>query len=223
VVICHGLGANRSMFLNYVKVGNALKANVLMFDFRAHGDSDGHTTTMGYFEKLDVLAAVDYLRAQRAPEAREIIGLGISMGSAALVRAAAELDRPLDGIIVDSGFASVLELTDSILVTFPAPVRPLLTLPGVPLASLHAGCWLPDVRPVDCIGKIRAPILIVHSRHDPLIPCEHGVRLYEAASWPKALLLADTQGHGSVLFGAEQEYLRAATELLKGHADTAID
>jgi uncharacterized protein len=215
VVICHGLGANRSMFLGHVQVGDALEANVLMFDFRGHGDSDGHTSTLGHQEKLDVLAAVAYLRTQRPGQAREVVGLGISMGSAALVRAAADLDKPLDALILDSGFASALELTDSILTSFPAPVRPPLVLLGVPLASLHAGCWLPDVRPVDRIGSVRAPVLIVHSRLDPLIPCEHSIRLYEHAVQPKVLLLTDTGGHGSVLAGATEEYVRAATELLK--------
>src|SRR5262249_30267548 len=57
LIICHGLGANRSNFLPYVQVGDALGANVLIFDFRGHGDSDGHTVTIGYKEKLDVLAA----------------------------------------------------------------------------------------------------------------------------------------------------------------------
>jgi pimeloyl-ACP methyl ester carboxylesterase len=215
VVICHGLGANRSMFLGHVQVGDALEANVLMFDFRGHGDSDGHTCTLGHQEKLDVLAAVDYLRTQKPGQAREIIGLGISMGSAALVRAAADLEKPLDALILDSGFASALELTDSILTNFPAPVRPPLVLLGVPLASLHAGCRLPDVRPIDRIGSVRAPVLIVHSRHDPLIPCEHSIRLYEQAAQPKVLLLTDTAGHGSVLAGATDEYVRAATDLLK--------
>jgi len=104
------------------------------------------------------------------------------MGSAALLRAAAELERPLDAVIVDSGFASALDLTDSILAAFPAPLRPCLTLPGVPLASLHAGCWLPEVRPEDRIGLIRAPVLIVHSRRDALIPFAHGLRLHERAA-----------------------------------------
>jgi pimeloyl-ACP methyl ester carboxylesterase len=215
VLICHGLGANRSMFLGYVKAANALEANVLMFDFRGHGDSDGHTTTLGHREKLDVLAAISYLRGQRAGQAREVIGLGISMGSAALLRAAADLDQPLHALIIDSGFASAVELTDSILAAFPAPTRPPLTLVGVPLASLHAGCWLPDVRPVDCIGAVRAPVLVVHSRQDPLIPVHHGERLFQSAATPKTLLLTDTQGHGSPLSGAEAAYLQAATDLLK--------
>jgi alpha/beta superfamily hydrolase len=52
---------------------DALAANVLLFDFRSHGDSDGHTISLGRHERLDVLAAVHYLRAQRAEQARTVM------------------------------------------------------------------------------------------------------------------------------------------------------
>ena len=58
----------------------------------------------------------------------------------------------------------------------------------MPLASLHAGCWLPDVRPEERIGQVRAPVLVVHSRRDPLIPAEHGVRLHGRAGGTRARL-----------------------------------
>ena len=76
---------------------NALAANVLLFDFRGHGDSDGHTISLGRHERLDVLAAVHYLRAQRAEQARTVMGLGISMGASALTHAAAEIEPPRIG------------------------------------------------------------------------------------------------------------------------------
>ncbi|MFO0966723.1 MAG: alpha/beta fold hydrolase [Gemmataceae bacterium] len=215
VVICHGLGANRSMFLPCVLVADALDANALLFDFRGHGDSDGHTCSLGHAERLDVLAAVDYLRTERPEQARSLIGYGISMGSAALLRAAAELERPFDAVIVDSGFAAATDLTDSILVFFPAPLRPCLTGLGVPLASLHAGCWLPDCRPEDCMSRLRAPVLIAHGRGDPLIPSDHARRLYEHAREPKGLLLVDTKDHAAVLATGEEQYLHAVKAICK--------
>ena len=77
--------------------GNALADNAVMFDFRGHGDSDGHTISLGRHERLDVLAAVHYLRAQRAEQARPVMGLGISMGASAPTHAAAEIEPPQIG------------------------------------------------------------------------------------------------------------------------------
>jgi alpha-beta hydrolase superfamily lysophospholipase len=211
LLICHGLGANRSLFLPYLKVGNALGSNVLMFDFRGHGESDGHTISLGSKEKLDVLAALAYLRHDRPEQAEEVIGLGISMGAAALVGAAADVQPPFDAIILDSGFASAVELTDKLLTIIPDVFRPYLTGMGIPLACLETGCWLPEIRPEDEVARLRAPVLIIHAEEDPLIPVDHAVRLYDHAIETKTLWVAHTQGHGSALFQAEENYLDTIT------------
>jgi fermentation-respiration switch protein FrsA (DUF1100 family) len=212
LIICHGLGANRSNFLPYVQVGEALEANVLMFDFRGHGDSDGHTVTVGYWEKLDVLAAVKYLRVERPDQARKVFALGISMGSAALIRAAAEVDPPFDGIIVDSSFPSAQELTNRVLEQYPSAIRSFIAGPGVPLACLHAGCWLPDVRPIDDVSRVRAPLLMIHDQDDRLMILENAQRLFNQALEPKKLWVTRIAGHGSSFLGAKRDYLQTVSE-----------
>jgi fermentation-respiration switch protein FrsA (DUF1100 family) len=215
LIICHGLGANRSNFLPYVEIGDVLEANVLLFDFRGHGDSDGHTVTIGYQEKLDVLAAVQYLRHERPTQANSIFALGISMGSAALIRAAAEVEPPFDGIILDSSFPSAGELTDHVLAKYPAAVRPLIAGPGVPLANLHAGCRLTDVRPIEDIARIRAPLLMVHDQGDELMALENAECLFDRALEPKRLWVTHFGSHGISFFGAKKEYLRTVKEFFK--------
>jgi alpha-beta hydrolase superfamily lysophospholipase len=212
LLICHGLGINRSHVLSYVAAADALGAHVFLFDFRGHGESDGHTVSIGYREKLDVRAAVRYLRQQRPAEAGTIIGLGLSMGSAALIRAAAELDEPLSGLILDSGFAGVAELTDNVLAIFPAPLRPLIAAPGLLLASLHAGCDLSAVRPVEQIGHVHAPVLFIHAREDRLIPVEHAARLFAAAIEPKSVWIAETGDHCSA-WNARDDYILRLDQL----------
>ena len=212
LIVCHGLGANRSNFLPYVQVGDALEANVLIFDFRGHGDSDGHTVTVGYWEKLDVLAAVKYLREKKPDRARQVFAIGISMGSAALIRAAAEVDSPLDGIILDSSFPSAQELTDNVLAQYPSAIRPFIAGPGVPLACLHAGCWLTEVRPIDDIARIRAPVLMIHDQGDRLMILENAQRLFNQALEPKKLWITRVGGHGGSFLGAKKDYLQTVRE-----------
>jgi alpha-beta hydrolase superfamily lysophospholipase len=206
LIICHGLGANRSNFLPYCEVGDVLGANVLMFDFRGHGDSDGHTVSFGHRERFDVLAALQYLREKRPDQAREVYGLGISMGSSALLQAAAEASPPFDGVIVDSAFASATELTDNILADFPAALRPYMATCGVPIASLHAGCWLPDVKPIESAAHIVSPILFIHAKDDTLIPVSHTERLLQAVRGPKDAFFTERGGHSSSL-RSKKEYL----------------
>jgi fermentation-respiration switch protein FrsA (DUF1100 family) len=221
LIICHGLGANRSNFLPFVVVGDALEANVLIFDFRGHGDSGGHTVTIGYWEKLDVLAAVKYLREERPTQAREVFAIGISMGSAALIRAAAAVNPPLNGIIVDSSFPSAQELTNRVLSQYPSAVRPFIAGPGVPLACLHAGCWLPDVRPIDDIAGIRAPLLMIHDQGDELMILENAQRLFNQAAEPKKIWVTRIGSHGSSFFGAQEDYLRTVRDFFKSRPSAA--
>ena len=207
LLICHGMGANRSAFLSHLPVGDALHANVLMFDFRGHGDSEGHTISFGDREQLDVLAAIRFLRTQKSEQSRQLIALGVSMGAASLTGAAARVEPPLDAVVLDSGFAAAGELADSYLGWLPHCLRPILMVPGMPLLSLDAGCRLDDVRPIESIGRLRAPVLVIHSRDDRLVPVEHAERLYAAASAPKVLWIVDAGGHGGAIRSGD-EYVR---------------
>jgi fermentation-respiration switch protein FrsA (DUF1100 family) len=76
------------------------------------------------------------------------------------------------------------------------------------------GCWLPDIRPVDQIHKLRSPLLIIHAEGDELIPADHARRLYERAMEPKALWISNTGGHTSSL-GARSQYLQAIREFVE--------
>src|SRR5258706_14921810 len=65
--------------------------NVLMFDFRAHGRSEGEVVSMGMYEKEDLLGALDFLMEHYGVEKDG--GLGFSMGAAVALVAAAHADR----------------------------------------------------------------------------------------------------------------------------------
>jgi fermentation-respiration switch protein FrsA (DUF1100 family) len=208
LLICHGIGANRSNFLSFLMVADELQANALIFDFRGHGDSDGHTVTFGHREKLEVLAAVNYLRTERPEQCRELLSIGISLGSSALIRAAVEVEPPFDGLIIDSGFTSAVEMTDGVLRIFPPVVRPWLVTPGIPLASLEAGCRLTEVRSIDQIQDIRCPVLFIHARGDEMIPVSHGQRLFERAIEPKRIWISKAEGHSGSLSEDTHVYLQ---------------
>lgn len=206
LVICHGVAANRSIFLPFVAVGDWLDANVLMFDLRGHGDSGGHTVTMGYREKDDVLAAVAWARRERPDQARQVIGMGISLGAASLAEATARAEPPLDAVILDTCFTSTREMTHSAVGAFPRGMHPWLLTLGLPLADWHAGCAMMDVCPEASIAQLRSPVLFLHSKGDPIIPSEHSLRLYEKACEPKRLVVFELPGHCDAFFAQHERY-----------------
>ena len=68
IVYCHGLNRTRTEMLPMAAFGHELGYDGLLFDLRHQGASGGELTTLGYKERLDVMAAVRYaLYQQGAP------------------------------------------------------------------------------------------------------------------------------------------------------------
>jgi len=92
VVFCHGHAGSMDPDVQYAPWFHQAGLNVLMFDFRGHGRSDGERVSMGALERQDLLGAMDYL-AGRGIERAGV--LGFSMGGVVAI-----LTAPLDERIV---------------------------------------------------------------------------------------------------------------------------
>lgn len=196
-VLCHGLGANKSNQLALARELPSNGYNVLAFDFRAHGESGGQLSSFGDLERRDVLGAVRWARATHPAETRHLVGLGVSMGAAALLSAAADdgpEGRAIDAVAVYSTYDAFAGLADYVTGNFPVPGVGWLTRHvGVPLASLHAGTDLAGFSPAAGLERLAPrPLLVIHGRGDKIIPFDTGARLFEAASQPKLRLWVGT-------------------------------
>jgi len=184
VVICHGLGANKHNFLDFVHVFCRRGYSSLIFDFRGHGDSDGHTSTFGLLETADVRAAVDWLKRERPDRAVHVYGLGSSMGAMALVRAAVR-DQRIEAVVLDSCFESGPALLHHHLGRIPV-VGGLFADLLLASACLHLGASIWDLDATDAIGRLSPrPVLLVHGKGDFVMPPQNLDVLYRAAGEPK--------------------------------------
>ena len=77
IILCHGIGGNSAAFLGYLPTLEKLETNVFYFDFRGHGASGGHTVSMGGREKLDVLAAAQFVRERWPDQSRHWYQYGL--------------------------------------------------------------------------------------------------------------------------------------------------
>ncbi len=113
ILVAHGYGDKRAEDLMALFAGHGY--GVIAWDFRAHGKSEGDFSSLGYYEVLDVKAALDFALAQ--PDVEHIGGWGGSMGAVTMIHAAAQYPQ-IEALVVDSPF-STLEDEMNLRVPFP--------------------------------------------------------------------------------------------------------
>jgi uncharacterized protein len=180
VILLHGYPADK---------GNILPAlaflhddfNLLLFDFRYLGESDGNYSTAGAKEVEDLLAAIRFLKTRAITE----VGVwGFSMGGAVALMAI-EKTPEIRAVVAESSYASLSEMA---LQLFRIPVvnYPIAYLIGF-WAKLLLGIDVRDVSPAERIRNSAIPILITHSSADAVIPFSQAKLLQQAlANNPRA-------------------------------------
>ncbi len=86
IIQLHGHGGSMDPDIQYVPAWHAAGFNVLMFDFRGHGRSQGNTSTFGYLERYDVQGAIRFLKEEKG--IRWIALVGFSLGGMVAIVAA---------------------------------------------------------------------------------------------------------------------------------------
>ena len=177
ILVAHGYGDKRAedfyaLFANH-------DYGVLAWDFRAHGESEGGFSSLGYYEALDVKAALDFVLAK--PGIEHIGAWGGSMGAVTMIRATAQYPE-IEALVADSPYAT---LEDEMELRIPFPVmRPLIRF----FAERETGVTLDRVRPVDDIARITPrPVFLIQGMGDGMVPLDSAQRLYDAAGEPRQL------------------------------------
>src|SRR5207237_417883 len=154
VVLCHGIGSGKERQLDLAKYLTARGYNVLVFDFRGHGESAGNFISYGVRERFDVKAALAWAKSKHPDEAEHLFGIGSNCGAAALLGAAVEKGpgEQLEGIVLYEPFARFDDvIKENVKRIMPGPASWLARYISVPLASLHAGANLDGFAPAEMI------------------------------------------------------------------------
>ncbi len=204
VLLCPGSNADKASQLFLVKQLVPDGYNVLVFDFRAHGESGGQLCSFGDLERNDVLGAMRWLRKNHPRASRRVAGVGVSTGAAALLAAAADPSpegQNIDAIAVYDTFDRLDNQVDSMVQTFvPAPLGWFVKKFGLQMADYQVGAKLTAFAPSTDIQSISVrPLLVIHGIEDELIPFDEGQALYDSASEPKLNLWIEQCNHDKAL------------------------
>lgn len=212
IIMGHGAGGHRAdPDVNMLGIASELidhGYNVLMFDFRGHGESEGERLSAGYHERKDLLGAIDFVKGRGFTH----IGiLGFSMGATTALMAAAE-EVDIDCVVADSSFAEltgIMEREFKERSGFPG----FFLTPVLFMVKIMYGVDFAAVEPVETVSGI-APrlILFIHGEEDTFIPLDHAYRLKEASQNPQnELWVAPNATHVRAYVENRAEYINKIT------------
>ncbi len=195
VILVHGLAVNHTVLANRAYRLWQRRFSVILFDFRACGESEGSTSTCGVREVEDLSAAVDLCRRQPEFGNAPIVALADSLGGTVALAAASQ--RPeIKAVFSD---AAPISLRSAIDKGFSAYTG----LPALPFrravvwtAERITGEGVDDFTVEDSISNIAPrPVCLAHGHLDPLVDVADAHRMHERAGESSELWLEPDVGH----------------------------
>ncbi|MDX2196432.1 MAG: alpha/beta hydrolase [Cytophagales bacterium] len=143
---------------------NKIGANVICFDYRGYGASDGTPSEQGLYK--DGVAVYNYLKSTQNVADSNIVLYGYSLGSGVATEMATRF--PAKALILEGAYLSVPDVGQELY-------------PFIPVNLVAQNKFDNKLK----ITKITKPVLFIHSPEDKQIPYAHGQKLYEMANEPK--------------------------------------
>jgi alpha-beta hydrolase superfamily lysophospholipase len=194
VILFHGYNGNKGSLFPEADRFRSLGYNTFLLDFRAHGNSEGHTCSVGYKEAEDVKLAWDYVK-QRTTQ--PIVLWGVSMGAAAILKAVPEYGLTPRQLILQCPFASLTDAVKSRMRSVHLPGFPfsqILTFWG----GVEQGFWGPGFKPESCARQIHMPVLYFYGQKDIRVtPAETQAVFSSIGTSRKKLYVFPNAGHQS--------------------------
>ena len=167
--------------------------SVLAVDYRGFGKSSPGLPSEAMATE-DARAAWDWLGQRHPAQPRYIFGH--SLGGAVAIELASQVGDEA-GTIVEGTFTSIADVVETMKWGW-LPLRALITQP---------------FDSVDRVGRIGAPLLVVHGSDDQLIQPSLGRKLYEAAREPKAFVMVEGGSHHNTNALGQGQYRTALAAL----------
>jgi dipeptidyl aminopeptidase/acylaminoacyl peptidase len=216
ILYLHGLGGTRQSMLLQAALLYQQGFGALLIDQRAHGESGGARSTLGYQEVADTSALIDFLLTQPEVNPKKIGIVGESLGAVAGILVASYRPDEVRAVVAQSAFASI----DDVIRSTAQRELGLLALTGAPLMRLaleqETGADFNAVSPLAQIGSIHPrAVMLLHGDADPLVAPTASQALYDAARDPRELVFFVSGGHSGLLEADPQLWRRRVTAFLR--------
>ena len=194
-IICvHGYSGNAFNLFPHINHFYSQGYNILAVDLRAHGKSDGKYYGLSYLDAKDILLWVDWIQAKTSNA--KIALFGIALGGASVLMAASNSKTSnIKCVLSDSApsdFKKEFTYVCKKFINIPISI----ILPAVNFwMKILAKYSFKDASPINNIGKVRVPCLIIHGENDHFVKVEMAYELFENIDTAKELLLVPNANH----------------------------
>ncbi len=217
VIFCHGYKSDTAAdFASMYGFYHGLGYNLMYVHMRAHGKSEGKYIGFGALDRFDV-----QLWARKATELfpdTSIFLHGMSMGAATIMQCA-DLDMPdaVCGLISDCGFSNVNEVFRNL-------IGGMYHLPATPFVDIFeivnrkvAGYGFNDADSVRSLRNSRLPLVYICGDCDRFVPLDMAMRIYDACTQEKELLISEGSGHAASFMRDNEKYTQLVTGFINRH------
>lgn len=211
MIICHGYRMCKERMLPFAHM--FINDNILIFDYRAHGESKGDRTTIGLTECLDVKAALSWMQ-QNTVSYLPIIGIGVSMGAVSLLGAAA--NHPgFNAIILDSPFAHLQDQAKKAFKNKYKISGYFLERIAISFFNYLLACSLDQIDATCWAQQLKIPVLLIHSHDDRTVAFDQAEKVFaHLASPQKELWAVSGFGHAKIFEEYSQQYHQKIEQFL---------
>jgi uncharacterized protein len=214
IIIGHGVNMFRGFMLPKILFLHQAGYNLVLYDSRAHGKSEGDYVTFGYREQHDLDAVIDYLKKVYPAWTKKLGVLAHSMGAAAAIFAA-KRRKELKAFVLINCFADIEEdIIYWVTKMGHLPYWPFVPL-GIKSFKKELKIDLKKVSPVFSVAEIKRPIFFINSEKDDVTNPQDTVKLYESAEKPKMIWTIKNAKHETFYDVAKKEFEKRVKEFFK--------
>jgi fermentation-respiration switch protein FrsA (DUF1100 family) len=182
-------------------------------DLQAHGESPGDQITLGFRESGNARAALAWLRNRR-PHARVGV-IGTSLGGAAVLLGPQPIG--VDTAVLEAVYPDIrIALENRVRIRL-GPLAPVLAPLLVAQLRPRLGAGAEDLRPIDPIARLGAPVLVVAGQRDRHTTLADSQALFAAAEPPKELWIVAGAHHQDFLAKDPDSYRERVIGFLRRH------
>jgi pimeloyl-ACP methyl ester carboxylesterase len=198
ILFFHGNGEVVSDYDEVASVYHEKKLNLAVADYRGYGASSGVPTLSDLVRDAHALFEATKKALSEKGFRSDLWVMGRSLGSISALELAFHHPGELKGVIIESGFPSVVRIITHLGV--PAP--------GIPLEAIDQAC-------LEMIQKTVVPTLVIHGERDTLVPLKEAEELYRhLGTKEKELVIIPGATHNDIFYVGFQKYFETIQQFV---------